>query len=89
VNAAFNQYPRNTFSSTDCLAVDCLAKELGIEVTSADHALKAYMQRGMVRGRERDRERERASERKRENEKSRNALKEEALLLLSRLTPCL
>ncbi len=50
VAAAFAQYPRNTFSSTDCLAVDCLAKEIGLDVTSADHALKAYVQRGMGAG---------------------------------------
>lgn len=47
ITTAASQYPRNTFSVTDYLAIDELAKQVGAPVQSADHGLKAFLQRGM------------------------------------------
>jgi len=47
IDAAFHQYPPNTFSSTDFLGIDNLAKDIGVDVKGADHALKAYIHKGL------------------------------------------
>lgn len=47
IMSATQQYPRNTFSVTDYLAVDELSKQVGAPIQSADHGLKTFLQRGM------------------------------------------
>lgn len=50
VAAAQAQYPRNAFSLAEFAGVDALAKDLGLDVQTADHALKTALLRGAVGG---------------------------------------
>lgn len=48
ISSSFSQYNRNTFSIPELVPLDCLASDVGLEVGTADQALKSWLSKVSV-----------------------------------------